>query len=145
MITTIFQAIVKSDRRGRGAAGETFAEDLFKKAGYEVRRRKEKTRSGDLQVIDKGTGEFWNVEVKTAKQRPDGKYCFQLICNSSTAHTDYRYSDYVVLLAILPGGKVASYLISSKILESHGAKSITISNVNAGKWTDYRIKRTVRL
>lgn len=141
MIPTIFDAIVRSDRNGRGAAGETFASDLLKAAGYDVEKRVEK-KCGDLRAADTTTGEFWNIEVKTAKQRPDGKFCFQLVNKTQ----DYRHSDYVLLLAILRGGKVASFLIKTKTLQKQGVrKSLTISNVNSGMWSDFRVKRTVKL
>lgn len=139
MIETFFEAIVKSDRRGRGAAGETFAEDLFKKAGYEV--RKSRKHEGDLKAIDTDTGELWNIEVKTAWKRPDGKFTFQLIVDG---HTDYRHADYVLLLAVSSNGVVAPYLIKTENLQDR--KTITLpANMNNSKWSHFRVKRTVRL
>lgn len=140
MIATIFEAIVKSDRNGRGAAGETFAADLLKKAGYDVQKPNAR-KTGDLRAVDIRTGEFWRVEVKTALKRPDGKFCFHLVQRG----TDYRYSDYVVLIAVMPGGKVASFLIPVDVLKKRGAKTITISNLNSGYWSHFRVKRTVQL
>jgi len=141
MITTIFDAMIQSDRRGRGAAGETLAQDLLCRAGYEVRKYPPKSKRGDLQVIEINTGEVWAVEVKTAKRRSDGKWCFQLLNKSQ----DYRHADYVLLVAVLSGGKTAEYLIPVSALERHGLKCLTISNVNSGKWTDYRVKGLVSL
>lgn len=142
MITTFFEAIVKSDRNGTGAAGETFAQDLLKKAGYEVNKNAERKR-GDLRAVEPETGEFWNVEVKTAKRRPDGKYCFQLIVEGQT---DYRYSDYVILLAVNTNGIVIPFLIPVPFLKRRGAKTITLpANFNSSKWSHFRIKSKVRL
>lgn len=140
MIATIFDAIVKSDGHGRGAAGETFAAELLKAAGYEVRKPDARKR-GDLQAIDAATGEFWKVEVKTAKRRDDNKFCFQLLNRTQ----DYRHSDYVLLIAVMPGGKVASFLIPVEVLKRRGAKSITVTNLNSGYWSHFRVKGTVTL
>lgn len=140
MMTTIFEAIVKSDRNGRGAAGETFAAELLKAAGYDVVRRG-KTRQGDLRAADKTTGEFWNIEVKTAAKRPDGKFTFQLVVDGQT---NYRHADYVLLLAVSSNGVVAPYLIKTELLSDR--KTITLpANANNSKWADFRVKRTVRL
>jgi hypothetical protein len=142
MMTTIFEAIVKSDGRGRGAAGETFAAELLKSSGYDVVKRDE-PKCGDLRAADINTGEFWNIEVKTAKRRPDGRFCFHLYENGKT---DYRYSDYVLLIAVLSAGKVASFLIPVKVLKRRGAKTITLpKNLNSSRWSHYRVKRTVNL
>lgn len=140
MIATIFDAIVKSDGHGRGAAGETFAAELLKSAGYEVQKPDARKR-GDLRAIDAATGEFWKVEVKTAKRRDDHKFCFQLLNRTQ----DYRHSDYVLLLAVMPGGKVASFLIPVDVLKRRGIKSITVSNLNSGYWSHFRVKGTVTL
>lgn len=142
MITNFFEAIVKSDRNGMGVAGETYASHLLKKAGYDVRKNDNKF-CGDLRAADLKTGQCWNIEVKTAKKRPDGKFCFQLIVDGQT---DYRYSDYVLLLAVNTNGIVISYIIPVPVLKRRGAKTITLpANLNNCKWAYYRVKSKVRL
>lgn len=142
MIATIFDAIVRSDRHGRGAAGETFASDMFKDAGYKVKRHKHMSRLGDLRVIHPDTGEFWDVEVKTARRREDGRWCFQLITDTQ----DYRHANYVLLLAVSSNGIVSPFLIPTDYLKRRGAKTITLpKNPNASVWSHFRVKWTVRL
>jgi hypothetical protein len=142
MMTTIFDAIVRSDRNGTGAAGETFAKDLLERSGYDAQKRTERY-CGDLRAVEPATGEFWNIEVKTAKRRPDGRHTFQLMTDSGT---DYRYSDYVLLLAICGSGVVVPFLIPVNYLKRRGAKTITLpKNLNASKWSHFRIKGKVKL
>lgn len=140
-IGTIFDGIEPGNRSERGFAGEYFARHTIQNSGYVVTIQREKKR-GDLQVADIFTGECWKVEVKTARRRKDGKWTFQ-VKGTGNARTDYRHSDYVMLLAVIGGGKVASYLIPVSKLGTRN--TITISNLNAGKWTDYRVKEQVKI
>lgn len=137
---TIFDAIVKADGHGRGAAGEAFARHLLHESGYAAHKTVCR-KCGDVRAINTQTGEFWNIEVKTSKKRPDGKFTFHLIQKG----TDYRYSDYVLLVAVLTAGKVATFLIPVDLLARRGVKSITVSNLNSGYWSHFRVKGTVKL
>lgn len=142
-IATIFDGIPAGNRSERGFAGEYFARHTLQRAGYVVTIPTEKKR-GDLRVTDIFTGEVWKVEVKTARRRPDGRWSFQLKVKCGKGNrTDYRHSDYVMLLAVIGGGKVASYLIPVSKLGNRN--TVTISNLNSGMWTDYRIKERVKL
>ena len=138
-IATIFDGIAPGNRSERGFAGEYFARHLFNRYGFIADVQTEKKR-GDLRVCDPVTGECWKVEVKTARRRPDGRWAFQLF---KRGKTDYRHSDYVMLLAVIGGGKVASFLIPVSSLGTRN--TITISNLNTGKWADFRIKERMRL
>lgn len=140
-IATIFDGIAPGARSERGFAGEYFARHFFNRYGFIAEKQSERKR-GDLRVIEPVTGQVWKVEVKTAHRRPDGKWCFQII-GTGNASTDYRHADYLFLLALLSGGKIATYLIPTKHLKNR--KTITISNVNKGMWTDYRVKGRVTL
>lgn len=142
MNTTIFDSIAQNDRNERGFAGEYFARQLLRKSGYIAERIAVK-KSGDVRAVHPGTGEMWNVEVKTARRRNDGKFCYQLL----TDKQDYRHSDYVLLLAVCGNGIVVTFLIPVDVLERRGAKTITLPpNLNTSAWSHYRVKsNTVRL
>lgn len=142
MIATIFDAIPQGDRHERGSAGEFFARKMLERAGYAVERPK-KCKQGDLRVVDNNTGEFWNIEVKTARRRPDGKFAFQLV-GTGNARTNCKHADYLMLVAVCGNGIVVTYLIPTRILARR--KTITLpKNLNRSKWADYRVKRTITL
>lgn len=137
MIATIFDAIPPGDRHERGFAGEFFARKMLEHAGYGVERQQKKKR-GDLRAFD-DTRE-WKIEVKTAKRRPDGKFAFHLIQKG----TDFRHSDYVLLVAVCGNGVIVTYLIPTRVLGAR--KTITLpKNLNVSKWADYRVKGAARL
>lgn len=119
-----------------GAAGEMTARLLFEKAGYAVRRADQ--HNGDLTVIDTGTGESWNVEVKTSRKNRDGKWRFKLIVAGHTSHHD---ADFVLLLAVLKSGRCVPFLVPVNVLALQ-RQAVICSHPEkyAGKLAQYRQK-----
>lgn len=87
-----------------GALGELEMTTLFRKAGYRV---EDDNAGSDLAVVNKETGEFLRVEVKTARKGAKG---FQF-CLRKPGHTTVDVSDLIVLLCVYPSGRVRTYCL----------------------------------
>lgn len=120
-----------------GALGERTAWLLFEKAGYAVNRAG--AHRGDLRVIRPDTGEFANVEVKTARRCKDGKWRFTLIVGKNGEKTDHRDADYVLLLPVLSSGQAVPFLIPVDVLANQRQAVITSDPLRySGKLAAYR-------
>lgn len=120
-----------------GAYGEQIGRRLFEQNGYTVEESKLGSKCGDLKVIDPNTGEFWKVEVKTARRGAGGLYQFCLRRDGNM--TDCGHSDYVLLLPALKSGRCVPFLIPSAALV--GLKKLCIRNhpeEYKGKWREFR-------
>jgi hypothetical protein len=122
--------------RAVGAHGEVLARHMLCRSGYEVATTGRGARRGDLLAIAPDTGEFWRVEVKTARRCKDGKWRFTLVKNG---HTDHRDSDVVLLLAVTITGHAVPFLIP--VADILNAWQITITSTPTeytGKYARYR-------
>lgn len=127
-----------------GTYGEIIAASLFEKSGYDVATTGRGTKRGDLRVYDALTGEFWDVEVKTARAGKDKR--FQFCLRRDGGMTDCGHADYVVLLAALPSGRCIPFLIPVSKLGTK--KKLTIPadpEKSAGNWTEFRLVGEMRL
>ena len=126
-------------KQALGAVGELIAIDLLVSAGYHVRLSKTGAKRGDLTVIDPETGQTWLVDVKTARRSTDGYFHF---CLYKRKKTDYRYSDYVLLLAVNSAGTTVGFLIPREDIKF--ATSLALgknARTYRGKWAQYRIEK----
>lgn len=105
-----------------GFFGEKVAQALFQDAGYKA-WKPDSYHGIDLNVVDKKTGEFFTVEVKTARQSERLKswqFCLNKPKNCSSCN-----SDYILLILIAEKG-IFTYLIPSAFLGK--TKSFTVSS-----------------
>lgn len=133
-LTGLRVTLADHNRLGIGTAGEMTARLLFEQAGYAVRLAGR--NKGDLTIIDTGTGESWNVEVKTSRRNRDGKWRFKLV---KAGHTDHRYADYVLMLAVLKSGRCIPFLVPVAALENQ-RQAVICSHPESysGKLAQYR-------
>lgn len=104
-----------------GIAGEKLAAAMFEDAGYLA--RKPNYHGTDLEVRDPKTGQFFEVEVKTAtrsESRKSWQFCLNKPKNTSLSHSAY------VLLILIAEKRVFTYLIPSEFLGP--TKQFTISS-----------------
>lgn len=124
-----------------GERGELTAKILFRKAGYYVEKASE--RCGDLRVTCTSTGQTWRVEVKTARRAKDYKWRFTLW---KEGHTDHRYSDIVLLLAVTATGDVVPFVVPIAVLKDQNQAVISSEpHYYAGKLAAYRQLDTLAL
>lgn len=127
-----------------GTYGEIIAASLFEKSGYQVATTGRGTKRGDLRVFEATTGVFWDIEVKTARRSPKGKYQFCL--RRDGGMTDCRHADYVMLLAALKSGRCIPFLIPVWILENRKLISLYGNPEQyTGKWCGFRVSGEICL
>lgn len=86
------------------------------------------SRIGDILVNGKT-----KIEVKTSRPDNRGQYKFCLRKNDKNGYTDYRVSDYVLLVCVSACGLIHTFLIETcKLAQRH----ITISNLT-GKYNKF--------
>jgi hypothetical protein len=123
-----------------GNFGEDYIYRLLVNSGYIVRKTSKLAFSGDLQVTDPVTGEFFKIEVKTANQHPtSGQFRF---CLKKTGKTDCTYSDYVILVCIDTDGRI--YLYCAHCNCFNGATHVGITSHPTkykGKYAAFRIRK----
>ena len=130
----IAQAL-QSKPQALGVHGEQVATELFKQNGYRVLRPG--IKSGDLLVVHLETGEVNKIEVKTARRNGQGRWQFNM---RKKGHTDARYSDYILLMAVIVSGRVVAFLIPS--VEVSARSQVTLfshPDRYAGKYREYRL------
>lgn len=118
-----------------GVHGEQVAMALFEKNGYRVLRPG--IKSGDLLVVHLETGEVNKIEVKTARRNSAGRWQFNL---RKKGKTDSRYSDYVLLMAVIVSGRVVPFLIPSEEVSARSQVTLfSHPDRYNGKYSDYRL------
>jgi hypothetical protein len=101
-----------------GAWGEVMAARALEVNGYRVRTDHQ---VGDLTAYSRW-GEIFHVEVKTARRASDKKWHFTLWKNGSQ---DHRCADIVILLCVLPTGRVVPFVVPIHVLASKKAVCIS--------------------
>lgn len=104
-----------------GFYGEKVAQALFHDAGFQA--RKPTYHGVDLEVRNPKTGEFIEVEVKTARlseARKSWQFCLNKLKNCSSSNAAY------ILLILIAEKAIFTYLIPSKFFA--GTKTFTISS-----------------
>lgn len=128
-----------------GALGEFYAKRLLEGAGYVVFTGEKGQHAGDLVACD-GMRSLL-IEVKTSRLGADGRWRFTLQKNDSFGVTDFRQSDYVLLLLVMRSGRCDPYLIPvSRIAPAR--KHICISShpdKYRGKWSEFRVRGRLSL
>jgi hypothetical protein len=104
-----------------GNAGEKLALAMFEDAGFLA--RKPKYHGTDLEIRDPKTGEFFEVEIKTAT-RSESRKSWQF-CLNKPKHASLSNSAYVLLILIAEK-TVFTYLIPSGFFNK--TKQFTISS-----------------
>lgn len=128
-------------RRAVGALGELTAWQMLEKSGYQVSQGG--PMRGDLRAISTQTGQIFNVEVKTARRCTDGRWRFTLRKNG---HCDHRHSDIVILLAIMPSGRIIPFVVPVSVLADQKQAVITSHPEHySGKLAVYRQKGRLEL
>lgn len=123
--------------RAIGELGECIARLLLEKSGYMVITTRIGQKRGDLVAINRDTGEVFKIDVKTARRGKSGKWTFTLF--KSRGHTDYRLSDFVLLLPVLKSGAVVPFVVPRSALgERSTLKLASNPREYAGKWATYR-------
>lgn len=126
-----------------GTLGETIIAHELERAGYLVSFARPGQRRGDLRAVCPETGEVFAVEVKTARRAKDGKWRFTLY---KAGCTDYRDSDYVVLVCAQPTGATVTFVIPQSALGKRSQLTITSEPTQyAGRWAAYRNTGELRL
>ena len=142
-----FHKQIYSDVRSRttnqitGDYGEQYVALLLKRAGYDVEICSHLRFSGDLSLLDKLTGEFLRIEVKTAFESKRGTYQF---CLFKPSFTDCSYSDYVALLCIDKHKKHYLYIINAALFQR--SKCVTLTSHPTrykGKWSPFLIRNDI--
>lgn len=122
-------------RHGLGQIGEYVASLLLKASGYDISHNHCDQR-GDL-IAWHPSGKTYRVEVKTARKSSDGAWRF---CLWKKGKTDYRHSDFIVLLAVTKSGDCIPFVIPTSDIK----KKITVIAITSnprtygGKWSIYR-------
>jgi hypothetical protein len=128
--------ILKCSRNSLGAIGEVIAARLLESSGYLVNLTHPSERRGDLRVVDRMTGDVIRLEVKTARQNSERRWCFTLY---SRGKTDYRNADWVLILAVTACGEFVPYLLPITVLGNRSTLVISAPETYAGKWSPYRV------
>lgn len=134
--------VYPTPRRGvLGWMGEMTVRQQLTTCGYTVRpgRRNE----GDLHAVDHTTGQKLRIEVKTALRSIDHKWRFLLFKHG---RTDYRFSDVVILLAVLDDFRYIPYTIPVQHLGQRSQLCITSHPATYAGWLSaYRLLPTANL
>ena len=104
--------LANKQAKSTGLYGEVWAISALERGGYKVERSKEGGKCGDLQAIDKETGEISRVEVKTSRRGKDGNYrfCLERVVNGRVC-TTIHHSDFLVLLAVTKMGTIFPFVL----------------------------------
>ena len=139
-----FLALIATEtRRSVGIVGEQIAARMFEEAGYGVVPCRNRSRRGDLLVIDQHTGEIFRVEVKTARLAKDNRYHFTLV---KSGRTDYHDAQFVLLLALSPTGYPVPFLIPvADIPARRSIQFYGLPDTYSGKWSSYRVRGSLVL
>lgn len=100
--------------------------------------------AGDVHIVDKRSGEFVRLEVKTARANCRNKFQFTLRKHDKHGVTDIGDSDLVLLFCIADNGLFWFYLIPSRDLTG---KTITVPgrcNANS-RFNKYQLSSMKRL
>jgi hypothetical protein len=117
------RATLRASRHGLGVIGELTAAKIFSEAGFSVMDRLHGySVPCDLRIVDMQTGEFFDAEVKAARQTVDKKWRFTLF---KKGHTNHCKSDIVVLLAYLKSGAFTLFLIPTSEVQNQSQCVIT--------------------
>lgn len=124
-------------RKAVGVAGEQWAAAALERAGYYVSFTCQRA-PGDLRVLCPDTGEIIRIEVKTARRTRRKVWQFNLYRKlHDRVCTDAQKSDFVVLLAVHPSGRITPFVLPAAILGQQ--KQVTIAHPDGlNKWARYR-------
>lgn len=119
--------------QGLGAAGEVWALKWLGSFGWNVQLKE----AGSDLVLVNNLGELSTIEVKTAR-RTKGYEQWQF-CLYKSRKTDYRVSDYLILLALLGSQRVVPFVVPTS--ELGNIQKITISHplYYSGRYAKYRL------
>ncbi len=127
-----------------GARGGQYAKFLLSSADTEAQYTGSSgDRTGDIRVIDLGTGEFVRIEVKTARRDVRGKYqaCLKRQVKARVC-TDVWHADFVLMLCMARENSIpVLFLIPSDALR--GMKNLAISGnpySYSGKWSSFKVR-----
>lgn len=128
--------LTNANAKSIGTYGEMIAHSFIEEAGYFVQKPAAK-KQGDLLAIHPIVGRPTRIEVKLARAKLRTlrgcknetlyfNFCLKRdgVKNKRNLMTDCAYSDYVLLICLLPSGYTVKFLIP--VRELNGQKSITI-------------------
>jgi hypothetical protein len=119
-----------------GSLGEDYATLKLEKAGYRCKVALKGEKQGDIKVVDPETGEFFRVEVKTARMGSGGDFWFRLYHGK---HCTIKSVDYVVLNCVRSSGLVTSFIVpQTEIQAKHAIRLVGRPEVYSGKYAKYR-------
>jgi hypothetical protein len=128
-------------RSSLGLIGEVTVQRQLEAAHYWVRPGR--PGQGDLHAIVRSTGQVIRVEVKTAMQSVDHKWRFTLW---KDRHTDFRFSDVVILLAALADFSFVPFAVPVADLGQRSQLCITSHPATYKGWlSPYRLSSTADL
>ena len=135
------QAVFQDSHTALGAAGECWAREFFAGRGFEIR---DCHTLGDMEIVDRQSGEILVIEVKTARRGVDrrrSKFYWRFNLRKA-GHTDHRKSDRVLAIALSASGVPVPYLIPTS--DVFGLSCLTISGNDprdyGGKYAQYRVR-----
>ena len=72
-------------KKGRGSRAEKRVADLYKKAGYSIKRNV-RSRVGEIDIIATRNNQKWIIEVKSGKQKITSKQIKKLVNKAKYHH-----------------------------------------------------------
>jgi len=123
-----------------GSYGEQYIYNALTQDGYFCQKTALERRSGDLRVLDTRTGEWLQIEVKTAFCDYNGQYGF---CLRKTNHTSITYSDFVILLLIDKHLTHYKYIIPCGLLQTQFLRITTHPIRYAGKYSPFLVRQNI--
>lgn len=125
-----------------GDYGETYVSNILAYSGYYVQKTAHIAYSGDIRTINPQTGVIATIEVKTAVRDAKGKYKF---CLAKPGHTDYRYSDYVILVCLDSYNCHYIYVIPTSCITTNHLTVTSHPLRYAGKYAKFRVSQKINL
>lgn len=92
-------------------------------------------KTGDMHVVNKDTGEYFKVEIKTAKRGKQG-YQFCLRKNDRHGQTNISHADIVILLCVGLSGAFWPFVVPKEVFGRQ--KKAHIRNIETTKYSEYR-------
>lgn len=121
-----------------GLYGEIVVCELLREHGYEAELAKLGSKKGDIEAVNRETGQVFKVEVKTARKGRNRMWNFTLL---KEGYCDHKHADIVVLLAVLKTGNVVPFVIPTSVIANQKTLKIpSFPSLYGGKYAKYRQK-----
>jgi len=123
-----------------GNYGEQYLYNLLTNKRYSCEIVAKLRHCGDLRILDTQTGEYMQIEAKTAYISHKGQFKF---CLNKQNHTSLTYSDFVILLCIDKRKTHYTYVIPTSLLYSQSLTITSHPTKYKGKYSSFIQRDTI--